>query len=512
MPAVILKESGKRMICSKGENLLEILIRGGVFVDNPCNGKGTCGKCKLKISGKMQLACQTEVTEDLEVELFQEEKNYRILTTGYKPEFQMNVTHGGYGIALDIGTTTVVMALIDMKNGRELADVSMVNPQKKYGLDVLTRITYECERPDTGIRELQKTIVDGLNCMIRTICKKAVISAAEIREITVAANSTMMHMLLGIDARSIGKAPYTPVFTDKKTVLAKAIGLETGADTVLYCLPAVSAYIGADIVAGAYVCGLQKRKGNILFIDIGTNGEIVIAANGRLLSCACAAGPALEGMNISCGMRAGDGAIEDIKITDKGVALKVIGGQEARGICGSGILAFVKELLRVGLIKKTGVFLKKEKLDPADYRYPMIRLNGAKREFLISEEQNIFITQNDIRQVQLAKGAILSGFTVLLAEMGMKMNDLDQVMIAGQFGAYLPKESFTGIGILPKEMEDKLVYVGNSSKMGAYMALLSEQVKQEMEELAGRMEYMELAEVNHYERIFAASMIFPDID
>lgn len=270
----------------------------------------------------------------------------------------------------------------------------------------------------------------------------------------------------------------------------------------------VSAFIGADIVAGAYVCELEKQNGNVLFIDIGTNGEIVLSQKGRLLCCSCAAGPALEGMNISCGMRAAEGAIEDVKITEHGVEVTCIDGKEPVGICGSGILAVLKELIRTGLVRKNGAFVKKENIPEEDYRYPMIRMNGKKREFLICEAPELVVTQGDIRQVQLAKGAILSGFLALLNKAGISMEELDKVMIAGQFGAHLPAESLTGTGILPKEVEDKIIYVGNSSKTGAYMTLLSEQVKEEMEGLAERMEYIELAETENYEKIFAESMRF----
>ena len=509
---------------------MEVLQGAGVFVDNPCNGKGICGKCKVRVlSGGVsamtaseerllkpeeiqrgiRLSCMTEVMGDTEIELLSKERKYNVLTKGYMPEFERDRFNGGYGVVIDIGTTTVVTALIDLKTGEELANASMINAQKRYGLDVLTRITYEYEHPDCGINDLQQAIVNSINGMIEEACKEADVNREEIREIDVAANCTMMHMLLGADARSIGRSPYKPEFTEAKILPARDIGIEAAKDALLYCLPQVSAYIGADIVAGTYVCELHKERGNVLFIDIGTNGEIVLASKGRLLCCSCAAGPALEGMNISSGMRAAEGAIEDVRITRQGIEVDVIGGQEPAGLCGSGILAVVKELLRTGIVKKTGAFVKKEKLDKADYRYPMIRLNGTKREFILFKEPELLVTQGDVRQVQLAKGAILSGFTALLGKAGIGMEDLDKVMIAGQFGAHLPAESLIGTGILPKEVEGRLVYVGNSSKTGAYMTLMSGKVKQEIEALAGEMEYMELAETENYERIFTESMIFP---
>ena len=262
-------------------------------------------------------------------------------------------------------------------------------------------------------------------------------------------------------------------------------------------------------MAGAYVCELHKADENVLFIDIGTNGEIVFSDHGRLLSCSCAAGPALEGMNISSGMRAAEGAIEDVEIKEDGVKLKIIGNADPIGVCGSGILAVVKELVRTGLVRKDGAFIKLKNLEETDYRYPMIEMDGIKRQFKMTED--LKITQGDVRQVQLVKGAILSGFYALLKKAGKEMSELDKVMIAGQFGAHLPADSLIGTGILPAEVKDKLVYVGNSSKTGAYMALLSGQVKREMEELAHHMDYMELGATEGYERLFADCLMFPEV-
>ncbi len=526
-------------IKGEGGDLLDTLLEEGFFVDNPCNGKGICGKCKVKVRGSLKrpggsyqelseisrterahlseeeiasdirLACMVQVLGDVEVELLKKEGTHKILDQGYLPEFQQDEGEAGYGVAVDIGTTTVAAALVDLSSGREVAGASMINAQKRFGLDVLTRITYEYEHPKTGIQELQKAMVGSLNGMIREMCGEAGISPEEIRRIHVSANCTMTHMLLGVDARSIGRAPYQPVFREAKTLAAAEIGLQAGKDTTLYCLPQVSAYIGADIVAGAYVCQLARARGNVLFVDIGTNGEIVLASGGRLLCCSCAAGPALEGMNISCGMRAAEGAVEDVAVTEEGVKLTTIGEEEPAGICGSGILAVLRELLRTGLVKKSGVFVKTESIPEGDYRHGLLRTNGKKREFILCKEPQLVVTQSDIRQVQLAKGAILSGFTALLRQAGVGMEDLDQVLVAGQFGAHLPVESLVGAGILPREVEEKVVYVGNASKNGAYMTLLSRKAREEVEALAEKMEYLELAQTDGYERIFAECMIFP---
>ncbi len=597
MPKIFIKQLGKDFEYVPKKNLLQLLLENDIFVDNPCNGNGSCGKCKVRvlegnlpplspterkllkedeINAEIRLSCLVVPKEDITIEILQKERKHKILTTGYVPEFEFNPTiskkifeikmpnletqspfedslcealgskkvnwkllrdyessygtvtgvfndselialEAGdtteflYGVAIDIGTTTVVAALIDMNNGEELATASRINPQKKFGLDVLTRITYELEHPEGSKEELQKTIVQAINEMVEELCSEGKVKKENIYEISIAANCTMMHFLLGVDATSIGKSPYAPVFTKAKNISASDLGIKAAKCARVYCLPSVSSYIGADIVAGAYVCELHKAEENILFIDIGTNGEIVLSKGGRLLSCSCAAGPALEGMNISSGMRAAEGAVEDVEITEKGIDIKVIGEEDPIGICGSGILAAVKELLRTGIVKNNGAFIKKEQLEESDYRYEMIQLNGNKREFLLkSTPEQLLITQGDVRQVQLAKGALLSGFYALLKQAKIDMSELDKVMIAGQFGAHLPADSLVGTGILPEEVKNKLVYVGNSSKTGAYMALMSVKVKKEIEDLAGEMEYMELGASEGYEKLFSQCLIFGD--
>ena len=513
MPHIKVQNTGQILECEYGENLLHVLVSHHIFIENPCNGKGNCKKCKVRIrkEGKEKevLSCLTKVEEDMEIRLIGKEKKNRILEDGMLPEFEKDLQEG-YGAAIDLGTTTIVCSLIQLSRGKEIASVSRINAQKRFGTDVLTRITYEYENKEEGTQSIRNVTIDCLNEMLEEVCKKAKVSTEELQEIDVAANCTMMHMFLGIDARSMGKSPYKPQFTGAKRMLASKAGLIGSENTVLYCLPHVSAFIGADIVAGICVCGLKKRKETTLFLDIGTNGEMVLFTKGNMYACSCAAGPALEGMNISSGMRAQDGAIEKIYITEKGIQIETIGKCQAEGICGSGILSITKELLRSGMLKRSGVFIKKDSLDQNDYRYDLLRENGKKREFILQKCPEILVTQKDIRQVQLAKGALLSGFTILLRKAGIKIQDLEQILIAGQFGSHLSKELLIGTGILPKEAKQKILYIGNTSKTGAMMALLSQKVKQEMEEIVQDIHYVELAETEQYERIFAESLIFPD--
>lgn len=529
MADIKMQDSGRQLKVKEGESLLSALTGEGFRLNSPCAGRGTCGKCKIRIisggdtpltaeerqllrkeeiAGGIRLACMVPAQGSMTISLPGEEGSAKILEAGYVPDFERDSVREGYGIAADIGTTTVALSLVELSSGKECASISAVNEQRKYGADVLTRIGYERDHGEEGVKRLQEAIIDQLNEMIEKVCCDARISVKQIRKMIVAANCAMTHMLLGRDARPLGKAPFQPAFTNAVTVRAAEAGLSAGEEAELYCFPQVSGYIGGDIVAGVYACGMyEKKKQNILFIDIGTNGEMVLFGNGRKVCCSCAVGPALEGMNISCGMHASKGAVDEVRISDSGVCLSVIGACAPRGICGSGILAAVREMIRTEIVKTSGVFVKPREMREQDFRRPMIRMDGNKREFILSED--IVITQHDIRQIQLAKGAVRSGIEVLLRETGIKAEELDQIMVAGQFGAFLSEDSLVETGILPREARGKICYMGNTSKSGAYMALLSEKCRLEAEELTGDMEYVELAGTTDYERIFAESLKFP---
>ena len=513
-----------------GTTILEALIDNGIYINNACNGKGVCGKCKIRVvdgevstltetelkflskdevDNNVRLACMTKLRGDTLIEIIGKEKETKVLVDSYIKDFEIDNTCIGYGVAIDIGTTTVVAELINLEDGKAISHSSMVNAQKIYGLDVLTRITYENEKGEEGIADLKRVIVDSINDLLIDITSKAKVDINDIKKIAIASNCTMMHMFLGIDARSIGVYPYKPKFTESKIVKAKEIGLKVSDECVCICLPHLSAFIGADIIAGIYVCDIKNIAKNVLFIDIGTNAEIVLKTNEKLVSCSCAAGPALEGMNISKGMRAEEGAIEDVIIEENNVKIKTIGDKEPEGLCGSGILAVLKEMIKVGIVKKNGSMIKKEDLDENNPMGNRIKTVDKKKEFIISFNPEICITQSDIRQVQLAKGAILSGFTALINKCNITMDSLDKILVAGQFGAHLPAESIVGVGILPKDVIDKIDYVGNVSKAGAYITLMSKKALKELDELSKEVEYVELADTKDYEKIFVKSMEFP---
>jgi len=438
------------------------------------------------------------------------------LTAIYTGETLIGVEAGDtntkmYGIAVDIGTTTVVVSLVDLNKGLELGSETAINPQKEHGLDVLSRIDF-VRRKKNGLKTLQGTILNCINQLTAKICSENIVAMENIYEITVAANATMMHLFLGVDTDSIGKAPFSTVFSKSQDLAAGLLGLNSSPFARLYCLPGVSSYIGADIVAGVVVSQLKETHENVLFLDIGTNCEIVLSKAGELSSCSCAAGPALEGMNISCGMRASEGAIEGVKINGNKINIKVIGETQPAGVCGSGILEAISEILRVGLIGKTGRLKKRAALQ-SDVKLQglaqfIMEKDGKRNLVLCQDLKTIVITQGDIRQVQLARGAILSGLHSLLELMGITMEDLDKVIIAGQFGKHLSVDSLVGVGILSEELRGKIKYIGNSSKTGALMCLLSRETREAMENISKDIHYFELSTKEGYERLFTRCLTF----
>jgi uncharacterized 2Fe-2S/4Fe-4S cluster protein (DUF4445 family) len=550
---IINQKNSNIIQCKKGRNLYDVLSENNLM-DAPCGGVACCGKCKVKvfdspfqvtedeaqflseaeIGAGWCLACTHTAEQDLKIELPPKEKVAAISCKGFLKPFKQNVnisktlntqgntevwidgrpaaTESGdtrdklYGIAVDIGTTTVVASLVDLSNGKELLSMSCLNSQKVFGQDVITRINFAMTH-DRGTWVQQKTITKDLQTLIQGIYdefnKTSEICAADVYEITIGANNTMVHLLAGIDPSSMGTAPYLPAFEGPQILNGfKDLGLPVNPLCSVYCLPAVSSFVGGDITAGILACGIHQQNNNVLFIDIGTNGEMVLSQNGQMCACSCAAGPALEGMNISCGVRAADGAIEDVQIIGSGehteVKLSVIGDCMPTGLCGSGILSVVAELNRSGILHKSG------RLNA----HPLVDKIDGKKRFYLSREYNIYITQNDIRQVQLAKGAILSGIQTMLEYNGMADNDIDEVVVAGQFGTHLKAESLTGAGLIPQDLEDKVKYVGNTSKSGAYLCLMAKDERQTIENLAEKIDYIELSRLEGYDNVFVKAMNF----
>lgn len=518
-------ENSNVIIESKGENIQESLLANNIKIDNFCNGKGTCGKCKIKIlkgslnpissveksllsdyeiKNGIRLACLSFPKSDLKIKTISENLDFKILDFGEIPDFEMKFEKG-FGLCLDIGTTSLAMYLVDLSNGEIIDKKSSINSQVKYGLDVMTRISFEYEN-ENGKNLLQDEIIKSINNLIDELVNKNEIERSQIKKLVIGANTTMLHMLVGVDAKSLGKFPYEAKFLNSLNLDSKDLGVNISAK--IQTLPNISAFVGSDVVAGIFLTDLKNQK-DTLFIDIGTNGEIVLKTKDKLYATSTAAGPALEGMNISCGMRAESGAIDSVKIQDENINFSTIDNKKPRGICGSGILSSVSQIIEKDFVNKRGRILDPKKLDKEDYRRKFIKEDSKrKRIIILDQKENIYISQKDIRQVQLAKGAILSGFLILLEKENMKIEDLNSVIIAGGFGSHLKKEDLTGVGILPRKVEEKIRYVGNSSLIGAYMALMNENIIKEMEDLAKNITYLDLATSKNYERKFAKAMQF----
>ena len=504
--------------------ILEFLREKDIHIDAACNGLGVCGKCKIKlestdvsiserkllgeenIKSGYRLACMhsiDEVDKEFILKSFESEKkpDSIVLTESFTPKIIHTNIHEKYGIAIDIGTTTVAMELIDLKNAKIISKVADVNSQVKFGFDVMSRIAFTLENKE-GLSTLQKSIVDTLNTLINKLLDESKIKKEDIAELAVSANTTMCHILLGESVESLGKFPFLPEFTEAKRVCAKDIGIDL--DATLITLPHISGFLGSDIVSGVYASGICDDKDkNILFIDIGTNGEMLLKTDNNLLATSCAIGPALEGMNISCGIRAGIGAIDDFHIDEADISYTTIGNTDPIGICGSGVLSMVRELLKSGFINKMGAIDKK----CLDSNHSFIKADDSGKPF-IKINDNLYFTAKDIRQVQLAKGAILSGIRALIKKAGIETCDITRVCIAGQFGKYISMDSFFGVGLLPKEFEGKVEYLGNTSLTGAYMALLDKNAIDYMTEISVETEFFELSKLEEYEKIFAKALRF----
>lgn len=404
-----------------------------------------------------------------------------------------------YGLAVDIGTTTVAVSLMDLATGQCVGEDGFLNPQKAFGLDVLSRIHYDATCPD-GVLAMQDSIAQRLGQSARDLAGAISTGTADIYEVVVSGNATMLHVFLGIPLATLGRAPYSSVFTHSVTVKAADLGLHLNEEAMVYCLPFVSTYIGGDIVAGALAARLDEAADTALLIDIGTNGEMVLCRCGRMHACSCAAGPALEGMNISCGMRAEPGAVERVYLTEDRVELDTIGNIPPRGLCGSGLLEAISQGLRHGVIAKNGRIAQDHPLTETDER--------GKRRIVLDRAHGLFITQEDVRQVQLCKGAILSGILTLLDRLDLKPEEINRVLVAGQFGRHLNPESLAGAGLIPAALAGRISYLGNTSQTGARMCLLSMPERRRAEALAKGIDYIELSTSPGYERLFTRCLQF----
>lgn len=401
------------------------------------------------------------------------------------------------GVAVDIGTTGISSYLVDLQSSNVLNRLSCLNPQTQYGGDVLTRISY-CMSNEDGVAQLREAIVNKVNELISKLTGEKYSTNAVYR-VAVAGNTTMQHLFLGLNPIVMARAPYRPVFIDKQELDPSETGININPNGTVILLPSASGYVGADIIAGVAATEFYKRKKAALFIDIGTNGEIVAINGGRLAATSTAAGPALEGMNIACGCRAEEGAIDSFDIDEQlNISYTTVGGAEPAGICGSGLLDIAACMVRHGIVLKTGNFNSS-----MDERF---KQRYRDKRFYITDK--VYLTQKDIRQIQLAKGAIATGITMLLEEMGISLEHIEEVVIAGAFGYHINPGSIKAIGLIPKGFRGETVFVGNSSLEGARLALVNRDILQRMVELKNEMTVVELSTSESFQEYFIRELGF----
>jgi len=419
-----------------------------------------------------------------------------------------------FGLAVDVGTTTVVGSLLDLTTGHEAALAARTNLQVSFGDDVVARITHASE--GDGLRELQAKAVECINDIVAEVAARASIPREAIYEITTVGNTTMNHLLLGLDPRQIAQIPFAAVVRSAMVVPAAEVGIEVHPRARLYAMPNIAGFVGGDTVGVILAAGLAGRSKPTLAVDIGTNGEMVLGTAKRLVACSTAAGPAFEGARIRFGMRAAAGAIEQVRF-GRDVEISVVGDARPRGLCGSALVDSLAELLRVGILEPSGRLRGPDELPrkvPAAIRRRVVRGEHGNDFVLAHEDETdldspILLTQADVRQVQLAKGAIRAGIEVLKSKLRLDDARLDAILLAGGFGNFVRRRNALRIGLLPPVEHARIHFIGNAALAGAKMVLACKAYREQAEEISRQTEYLELGGMPEFQHHFAEAMLFP---
>ncbi|MBO5657170.1 MAG: DUF4445 domain-containing protein [Agathobacter sp.] len=507
---------------SQEGNLLDALRQNQVEVAANCGGAGLCGKCKVQFLSGAPMPCEQEKRvlsqEELEegwrlaclVELAQLCENATIYVPETNEE-RMEVQVGGvdgtsqtgtktidtnhaYGVAVDIGTTTIALTLVDLELSQVVDHFATVNHQRRWGADVISRIKAAGEGHLEGMTDsIRKDLKEG----IETLLGKYQLATTALKEIVIAGNTTMGHLFLGFPCDSLGRAPYTPVDITTITRSGAEVFGWTDSEAKITLLPGISTYVGADITAGMYATGMHKEESLSVLVDLGTNGEMAIGNKDQFLVTSTAAGPAFEGGNISCGVASVPGAICGVTIEGDQVQVKTIGDQAPVGLCGTGVIETVYELVQAEWVDYSG------RLED-DYFDDGVRLAGKKNG------EDITFLQEDVREVQLAKSAVRAGLECLLLKFGAGYEDIANVYIAGGFGYKMDLKKAAGIGMLPEELLPKMQAVGNSSLSGALGALLHPGALEEMEQIVAKSQEVNLATTKEFNDFYMEHMMFED--
>ena len=607
---VVFEPSGRSVYVLPGTVLLEVAARAGYILQTPCGGGGTCGKCRVRVTGGScpatqscakilgdarvregwRLACQARVQGDAVVEipaasLFESRqiilsdsaggelevlpavrKQYldlsapaqddalsdverlravigpfkigidlvrelpaRLRKAGFKGtavladdelvDFEAgDTTAFSHGVAFDIGTTTLVGVLVDLKTGLDLAVDARMNPQTSLGDDVIARIR-KCREEPRGLIHLQRAVLAAINEMIGELLRQARVEAGSIYEVVFAGNTAMQQILCGVDPSALGELPFVPAFNDALALKASDLDLDTHPNAKVYVFPQVGGFVGGDTVAGVVATRMDEAESPAMLVDIGTNGEIVLFDGKEMLGTSVAAGPAFEGARISCGMRAAAGAIDKVVINES-LSINVIGNARPSGLCGSGLVDAVAELLRVGVIDETGRILEPSEFPdgvPAPIAKRVVRRDEHCHFVLAHASESatgepLLLFQRDVRELQLATAAIRAGANILLKMRGLEDGDLKTIFIAGGFGNFIRRNNALRIGLLPPVPCRRIRFVGNTCVFGAKRALLSVSEKRYAESVVRRVEHVDLSLSPDFQMEFGSAMTFPNHD
>ncbi|MDR0916369.1 MAG: ASKHA domain-containing protein [Oscillospiraceae bacterium] len=482
-----------------GRDIRSFLAGIGVYLDSPCGGRGKCKKCEVTVADAAVLACQTVIDRDLDVTL---PDNAQMDIAGDETTSKHAVTHN-LGVAIDIGTTTVVAHLHDLDSGERLASASGVNTQRVHGADVVSRIEYSITHGNGALTALIQSQIQGL---IGSACASANAATTDIRRVVIAGNTIMQHLAAGFDPSGMGTAPFHPVSLFGGE-LAPFAGLNLAENAAIFYCPCPASYVGGDITAGYIACDLEHDAGPTVFIDIGTNGEISLKVGDKYYCCATAAGPAFEGAEIDCGMAATTGSISHLA-WDNGLKITTIGGAEPDGLCGSGLLDALALLLDTGAVDESGRMLTPSEIGHAIARY--IGVRNGKPAFVIDDARDVYVSSADVRRLQLAKAAIAGGIATLLRYADITVAQVRRFVLAGGFGSYMDKNSAARIGLYPREFLAVTQSLGNTAGDGASLVLASAEKRAELEHLITRCEYLELSTSGVFNDEFIENMEFPE--
>ena len=526
---IVFEPSGLRVSVEERCTILDSIRKTGLHISTDCGGQGTCGKCNIPIYPApnptsqdlkhiassdidlgVRLACQHTVNQNTRVVL-PDYQDVKILTEGQSVEKQWRLDSGlesKLGVAFDLGTTTIVAYLLELSTGIQLDQSASLNPQVVYGEDVISRITHAV-RKETGAEELSNIVTTEMNDLISRLLETASVELDNLSRVSIVGNTAMHHLFLKADVKPLGLSPYKPTIRHAISSTGDEVGLSSVPKAKVYLPPNIAGFVGGDTVGFILSQRLDLTEKVVLGIDVGTNGEIVLSNRGEISCCSTAAGSAFEGATIRNGMRGKNGAIEYISIEapDNPPEISVIGNVAPQGLCGSAIVDVTAEMRRTGLLDSGGRVQSSSSRVFQDDEFGMSYLITSREES--DAHRNITFTQKDVRQVQLAKGAIHAGSTILLHELELDVQDIDIVMLAGAFGNYIRPESALGIGLFPRVQINTVVQVGNAAGEGAKALLLSSESRQLVEKIVSKISYVELANHENFQSVFIESLKFP---